>query len=87
MICKLSDHLNTMLRELVLSWMSGFGHERTIQEAKERFDLHISGDQVIPADLREVVYGAVVLAAGGEEAYDSLIKVKSNGFVCCLIGI
>jgi puromycin-sensitive aminopeptidase len=86
MICKLSDHLNTMLRSLVLLRMSTFGHERTIQEAKKRLDLHISGDQVIPADLRSVVYKAV-LAAGGEETFDSLIKVKSNRFVCCLIGI
>jgi len=68
------SHLNTMLRSLVLARMTSFGHEKTVEEAKKRLQLHLSGEKPIIADLRTVVYRGV-LSVGDENTFNSIIKL------------
>jgi puromycin-sensitive aminopeptidase len=68
------SHLDTMLRSLVLARMTSFSHEKTIEEAKKRLQLHLSGEKPIIADLRTVVYRGV-LSVGDENTFNSIIKL------------
>jgi len=68
------SHLDTMLRELVLLRMTSFGHEKTIQESKRRLKLHLSGEQVICADLRPVVYRGAV-SGGDMDTFETMLKM------------
>lgn len=47
---------------------------QVIEEAKKRFDAHVAGTQVIPADLRSAVYRAVAQSCGDKE-FDALFKI------------
>ncbi len=44
-----------MCRATILRTLGINGDQETINEAKRRFDLHLSGNQQIPADLRSAV--------------------------------
>ena len=46
-------------RSAVLNRMGAYGHKPTVEEAKKRFNDHISGTAIIPADLRSAVYRTV----------------------------
>ena len=46
-------------RSAVLLRMGAYGHKPTVEEAKKRFNDHISGTAIIPADLRSAVYRTV----------------------------
>merc|ERR1712038_1154172 len=45
-------HTKSLLRSQILGWMGRNGHEPTITEARRRFDLHVNGKCLLPADLR-----------------------------------
>ena len=51
-------------RSQVLMKMGLYGHKPTVEEAKKRFNEHVNGTAIIPADLRGPVY-RIVSANGG----------------------
>ncbi|CAG9771129.1 unnamed protein product [Ceutorhynchus assimilis] len=67
-------HLHTLLRSLILGRMALLNDQKTIQEARTRLDDHVSGKQVLPADLRSACY-KTVLRAGGQQEFDTLLKL------------
>ena len=44
-----------MCRELVLRVLAIVGDQQVIDEAKNRFEKHLSGEKLIPADIRSAV--------------------------------
>lgn len=50
------DHLTGMLRGLILGRLGCYGDAEVIEECKKRFQAHVEGSQLIPADLRGAVY-------------------------------
>jgi puromycin-sensitive aminopeptidase len=68
-------HLDTLLRALVIGRLGWFEDEAVVAEAQKRFEAHISGGPVIPADLRSAVYRAV-LSAGDESSYNTMLRVS-----------
>lgn len=50
------------------------GDEDVLKEAQLRFEKHIDGSQLVPADLRSPVY-RIVLSAGDETTFDTMLKV------------
>ena len=68
------SHLDTLLRSRVLGKWVSFQDESTIQEAKKRFSLHISGKTILAADLRSPVYRAV-LSVGDSETFETMLKL------------
>lgn len=71
--------MDTLLRSLVLSRLGWYGDAEVIAEAKKRFKAHVSGECIIPADLRAAVYKAV-LSVGDEDTYNTMIKVSWSVF-------
>ncbi|CAH1158836.1 unnamed protein product [Phyllotreta striolata] len=67
-------HLDTLLRGLVLGRLAWLDEDHSIGEARTRFASHISGSDVLPADLRSACY-KTVLRAGGQDEYDTLLKL------------
>ncbi|XP_059468459.1 puromycin-sensitive aminopeptidase isoform X2 [Neocloeon triangulifer] len=68
------SHLDTLLRSLVIGRLGWLGHEDIVNEARIRFEKHISGEQQLPADLRSPVY-RTVLAAGDAATFDTMLKL------------
>jgi len=68
-------HLDKLLRPLVIGRLGRFGDEAIIAEAQKRFDAHVSGKALIPADLRSPVY-RTVLSVGDESTYSTMLKVS-----------
>jgi puromycin-sensitive aminopeptidase len=52
-----------------------FGDEAVIAEAKKRFEAHVSGRALLPADLRSPVYKAV-LSVGDQSTYNTMLRVS-----------
>lgn len=67
-------HLTKLLRSLLLERMAMFDDQEVISEAERRFDLHIKGQQEIPADYRTAVYKAV-LRTGSRSNYENLLVI------------
>lgn len=67
--------MDTLLRSLVIARLGWYGDVETIEEAKKRFNAHISGECVIPADLRAAVYKSV-MSVGDEDTYNTMVKVR-----------
>ncbi|XP_069697519.1 puromycin-sensitive aminopeptidase isoform X2 [Periplaneta americana] len=68
------SHLDTLLRSLVISRLGWFGDEAIVAEAQKRFEDHVSGKALLPADLRSPVYKAV-LSVGDESTYNTMLKL------------
>lgn len=78
-------HLDKLLRPLVIGRLGKFGDKAIIAEAQKRFDAHVSGKALIPADLRSPVY-RTVLSVGDESTYSTMLKVSySQKFVIILL--
>ncbi|KAF6202747.1 hypothetical protein GE061_003149 [Apolygus lucorum] len=67
-------HMDTLLRSLVIGRLGWYGDEETIAEAKKRFNAHVAGECIIPADLRAAVYKSV-LSVGDEDTFNTMIKL------------
>ena len=67
-------HTRTLLRSTTLSMIGLNGHEATINEAKRRFDDHVSGKTLLPADLRGAVY-CIVAQNGNHNTHEQLVKL------------
>ncbi|XP_076169420.1 puromycin-sensitive aminopeptidase [Ptiloglossa arizonensis] len=68
------SHCDTLLRSLVLGRMAALNDTDTIEEAKKRFELHVSGESLLAADLRSPVYRAV-LSRGISDTYKTMLKL------------
>ena len=68
------NYLDTILRPAILEKMVLLEDEDTISEAKKKFELHISGENVLLPDLRDAVYKAV-LSMGNIETVETIIKL------------
>ncbi|BET03125.1 Aminopeptidase [Nesidiocoris tenuis] len=67
-------HMDTLLRSFVNARLGSYGDQETIAEAKKRFAAHLSGESVIPADLRVAVYLSVI-SSGDEDTFNTMIKL------------
>jgi len=67
-------HTKALLRGQILGWMGCNGHEPTINEARRRFADHVSGANLIPADLRNAVYRTVA-CNGDASTHAQLLKL------------
>ena len=68
------EHLTKLLRSLLLGRMAMFDDPEVIAEAERRFDLHIKGQEQVPADFRSTVYKAV-LRTGSRSKYEDLLRI------------
>jgi len=68
------DHLETLLRCMILSKLGRFGDEEVIKEAKRRFDAHAAETAPIAADMRSTVYTCVGALADPAD-YETMIKL------------
>ncbi|XP_078048992.1 puromycin-sensitive aminopeptidase isoform X1 [Augochlora pura] len=68
------SHCDTLLRSLVLDRMAVLNDADTIEEAKKRFEMHVSHKTLLSADLRSPVYKAV-LSNGNNETYQMMLKL------------
>jgi len=62
-----------MLRPMILGIVGKFGDQDVINEAKKRFERHITGDLIDP-NIREAVY-VIVSRYGDESTQEALRKV------------
>jgi hypothetical protein len=74
-LCIVVGHLDKLLRPLVIGRLGRFGDKGIIAEAQVRFEAHVSGKVLIPADLRSPVY-RTVLSVGDESTYNTMLKVS-----------
>lgn len=73
--CKAGEsHLDTLLRSLVLNRLISCGCPIAIEEAKKRFKLHASGQNLLPADLRSACYKAV-MQNGDIATYEEMLRL------------
>ncbi|XP_054732013.1 puromycin-sensitive aminopeptidase isoform X1 [Anastrepha obliqua] len=68
------NHLDTLLRSLVLSRLVSFRCKDVIAEAQKRFHAHANGTNPIPADLRSTCYKAV-LQDGDETIFNEMLQL------------
>lgn len=68
------SHLDTLLRSLVLNRLVSFNCQKVVDEAKRRFEDHLSGKQVLQADLRSACYKAV-LQDGDEATFEKMLDL------------
>ncbi|KAH8408130.1 hypothetical protein KR222_009660 [Zaprionus bogoriensis] len=71
------NHLDTLLRSLVLSRLVSFRSPEIIEEARKRFRSHVNGTKPLPADLRSACYKAV-LQDGNEAIFDEMLTLYRN---------
>ena len=67
-------HTKTLLRSQILNWMGSNGHASTATEAKRRFNDHVAGKLLLPADLRGAVY-RIVAHHGDSKTHEQLLKL------------
>lgn len=68
------SHLNTLLRSLVLNRLVSCSCSDVLKESRNRFDLHVSGKVVLPADIRNACYKAVLQVAD-EKTYEDMLRL------------
>lgn len=61
-------------RSLILDRQVAFEDEATVTEANKRFEAHIFGKTILPADIRSPVYKAV-FASGNSDTFDTFVKL------------
>jgi len=67
-------HTDAMTRALVLSGLVTFNDEKIVEEARQRFRRHLSGSEMIPADLRSAIYNSVA-KFGDDSEFEGLFEV------------
>lgn len=68
------SHLDTLLRSLVLNRLVSFNCPKVVAEAKRRFADHVSGKEVLQADLRSACYKAV-FQDGDEATFEKMLEL------------
>lgn len=59
----------------MLNRLIKFGDKEFADVARQKFEAHCNGTAIIPADLRSVIYRAVI-SVDGKCAFDSLLNVR-----------
>lgn len=65
-------HLDAMLRAVVLGRLAAAGHADVLAHARGLFEAHVKKERSIPADLRAVVYAAV-LEKADRKTFDTIL--------------
>ncbi|KAH8302053.1 hypothetical protein KR044_002268 [Drosophila immigrans] len=68
------NHLDTLLRSLVLTRLVSFRSPEISEEARKRFRSHVNGTKPLPADLRSTCYKAV-LQDGNEAIFEEMLTL------------
>ncbi|KAH8252193.1 hypothetical protein KR026_011809 [Drosophila bipectinata] len=68
------NHLDTLLRSLVLTRLVSFRSDEVIEVARHRFRSHVNGTSLLPADLRTTCYKAV-LQDGDEKIFEEMLNL------------
>uniref|UniRef100_A0A1A9WA91 Puromycin-sensitive aminopeptidase n=1 Tax=Glossina brevipalpis TaxID=37001 RepID=A0A1A9WA91_9MUSC len=68
------NHLDTLLRSLILSRLVSYRCKSVVTEAQRRFDDHANNVRPIPADLRPTCYKAV-LQDGDETIFEKMLSL------------
>ncbi|XP_030380282.1 puromycin-sensitive aminopeptidase [Scaptodrosophila lebanonensis] len=68
------NHLDTLLRSLVLTRLVSFRSDEIIEEGRKRFRSHVNGTNPLPADLRTTCYKAV-LQEGNEKIFEEMLQL------------
>jgi len=68
------SHTDNLLRSLVIGRLASFDDPEVLAEARRRFDAHIASTQIIPADLRSVVFRAVAQNCD-DKTFEALFKI------------
>lgn len=71
------NHLDTLLRSLVLTRLVSFRSQEVSEEARRRFRSHVNGTKILPADLRSACYKAV-LQDGNEAIFEEMLTLYRN---------
>lgn len=71
------SHLETMLRGLIMGRLVSSADPDIIAEAKIKFNNHLSGKEIIAADLRSPIYKAC-LSSGDETTFNQLLQVLNK---------
>lgn len=71
------SHLATLLRSTVIDRLARFKDPDILAEAKKRFDAHVAGTAIIPADIRGAIYLAAASVAD-RKLYDEFLKLYRN---------
>ncbi|XP_017028738.1 puromycin-sensitive aminopeptidase isoform X2 [Drosophila kikkawai] len=71
------NHLDTLLRSLVLTRLVSFRSDEVIDSARARFRSHVTGTNPLPADLRTTCYKAV-LQDGDEKVFEEMLNLYRN---------
>ena len=67
-----------MLRGLIIGQLGKYGDPATIAMAKEKFEEHITGKNLLDANLEVAVF-SIALASGDESTFQQLVKVRWTG--------
>ncbi|XP_063599829.1 puromycin-sensitive aminopeptidase-like [Penaeus indicus] len=68
------QHLDTLLRSLVLGQLGMYGDEAIVGEARRRLGAHVANASTLPADLRSPVY-KTVMSQADEKTFDQMLKL------------
>ena len=68
------SHTDTLLRSLVLSFLSHFKDESVIEESKRLFEAHSNKSLTIPVDIRSCVFNTVARQAD-EKTFNTLVRL------------
>ncbi|XP_065349248.1 puromycin-sensitive aminopeptidase isoform X1 [Cloeon dipterum] len=71
------SHMDTLLRARIIEALVECEDEKTIKEAKTRFEAHRNGTKILPADLRLPVYRAVFIDADAS-LFEEIVKMHRS---------
>ena len=74
------QHLDALLRSIVLGQIGGYGDPSTLAEAGKRFEAYLANPSSLHPDLRAVVFG-LVAQEGGREEYDALWRLENEALL------
>ncbi|CAG9856112.1 unnamed protein product [Phyllotreta striolata] len=68
------SQIDSLLRGKLLAHMSSIRDEEVTKEARRRFERHVNGEKILPADLRVACY-KIVISSGSKEDFESLFRL------------
>ena len=69
------DHSTSLLRSSVVGTLGGLGDSETLKWCESAFEKHVSGEKLIPGDLRNPVFGTIAAHAKNVETIETLISL------------
>lgn len=71
------SQMDTFLRGLLLSRLVSFNCRKTLEEGKRRFDQHVNGTTLLPADLRSICYKSA-MKLGDEKTFNNFVEMYTT---------